>query len=87
METNNAPFITENYSVAAALLIDPDVEIVDVKPNDRGGHQLLLTPHALCKRLEGEYELNRLVVPAKQLATNIQMIKGFVKDKLGENGN
>ena len=83
MQTINKPFVTSNYSVAAALLTKPEVELIDVESNITGGHQLLLTPHTLCKQLEKDYELNRLIAPAKQLATNIQMIKNFVRDRLG----
>ena len=87
MKPNNQQFfISSNFSLVSALLTNSEVEMIDVESNGTGGVQILLTPYQLCKRLSNEYELNRLIVPAKQLAMNIQAIKAFVKSKENRTG-
>lgn len=80
---NKQFFINSNYSLIAALLTNQEVEMVDVEANGTGGHQILLTPYNLCNKLANDYELNRLVAPAKQLAMNVQAIKQFVNKRRG----
>lgn len=82
----NQFFETVDYSVAAALLTSSEVKLVDVIPNGHRGYALLLSPLKLCQELAGDYELNRLVCPAKLLSNNVRAVKNFIKMKT-ERGN